>query len=109
MTRGEGAGSDPLPVLAALSDPTRMAVFERLNSRGPASASKLATELPVSRQAISKHLDLLDSVGLVNRSRAGREVVFSARREPLGEVAGWLERVGAEWDDRLEKLKRSFG
>ncbi|MGD2061278.1 MAG: metalloregulator ArsR/SmtB family transcription factor [Acidimicrobiia bacterium] len=108
MTSPAGRDIDPQPVLAALADPTRLAVFERLSSQGPASASKLATELPVSRQAISKHLDLLGSVGLVDRSRAGREVVFSARREPLGEVAGWLERVGAEWDERLERLQRSF-
>ncbi len=108
MTSHEPGSKDPQPVLAALADPTRLAVFERLNSEGPASASQLATELPVSRQAISKHLDLLGEVGLVDRARSGREVVFTARREPLGDVTGWLERVGAEWDHRLERLKRSF-
>jgi len=100
--------SDPQPVLAALADPTRRAVFERLNSEGPASASQLAIELPVSRQAISKHLSQLGSVGLVDRSQQGREVVFSARVGPLGEVATWLENVGNEWDERLEKLRNSF-
>lgn len=100
--------SDPQPLLAALADPTRRAVFERLNSQGPASASKLASELPVSRQAIAKHLNLLDSVGLVDRREEGRQVVYSARVAPLGEVASWLETVGDEWDDRLERLKRSF-
>lgn len=100
--------SDPQPVLAALADPTRRAVFERLNSKGPASASQLAAELPVSRQAISKHLTQLDSVGLVDRSHQGREVVFSARVAPLGDVATWLENVGDEWDERLERLRESF-
>lgn len=100
--------SDPQPLLAALADPTRRAVFERLNSAGPASASKLAAELPVSRQAIAKHLNLLDSVGLVDRAEAGREVVYSARVTPLRDVAVWLETVGDEWDARLERLKRSF-
>lgn len=100
--------SDPQPLLAALSDPTRRAVFERLNSRGPASASKLASELPVSRQAIAKHLRTLDSVGLVDRAEEGRQVVYSARVTPLGEVAAWLEKVGSEWDERLESLKQSF-
>lgn len=100
--------SDPQPVLAALADPTRRAVFERLNSLGPASASKLAEELPVSRQAIAKHLSLLDSVGLVDRSEQGRQVVYSAQPAPLGEVTSWLETVGGEWDERLERLKRSF-
>jgi DNA-binding transcriptional ArsR family regulator len=100
--------SDPQPVLAALADPTRRAVFERLNSQGPASASKLALELPVSRQAIAKHLSLLDSVGLVDRAEHGRQVVYTARVAPLGEVAVWLETVGHEWDDRLARLKREF-
>ena len=100
--------SDPQPLLAALADPTRRAVFERLNSEGPASASKLASELPVSRQAIAKHLHLLDSVGLVDRREEGRQVVYTARVAPLREVATWLETVGDEWDARLEKLKRSF-
>lgn len=100
--------SDPQPLLAALADPTRRAVFERLNSKGPASASKLATELPVSRQAIAKHLSTLDSVGLVDRSAKGRQVVYSARVAPLKEVASWLETVGRDWDERLERLRRSF-
>ncbi len=100
--------TDPQPLLAALADPTRRAVFERLNSGGPASASKLATELPISRQAIAKHLGLLDSVGLVDRREEGRQVVYSARVAPLRDVATWLETVGGEWDDRLERLKRSF-
>lgn len=100
--------SDPQPVLAALADPTRRALFERLNSEGPASASKLATELPISRQAISKHLSLLDSAGLVDRREQGRQVVYSARVAPLDEVATWLETVGDQWDNRLQRLKNSF-
>lgn len=100
--------TDPQPLLAALADPTRRAVFERLNSEGPASASRLATEMPVSRQAIAKHLSLLDQVGLVDRSEQGRQVVYSARVAPLEEVAAWLETVGSEWDERLGKLRGSF-
>ena len=100
--------SDPQPVLAALADPTRRAVFERLNDRGPASASQLASELPVSRQAIAKHLNQLDAVGLVDRSTHGREVLYSARVAPLDDVATWLEAVGTEWDERLSKLRDSF-
>lgn len=100
--------TDPQPLLAALADPTRRAVFERLNSEGPASASKLASELPISRQAIAKHLNLLDSVGLVNRREEGRQVVYSARVAPLRDVATWLETVGDEWDTRLERLRRTF-
>lgn len=100
--------SDPQPVLAALADPTRRAVFERLNTQGPASASKLAVELPVSRQAIAKHLALLDSVGLVDRSEVGREVVYRARVAPLDDVANWLQSVGTQWDERLRRLRDGF-
>lgn len=100
--------NDPQRLLAALADPTRRAVFERLNSKGPASASALASELPVSRQAIAKHLSMLDSVGLVDRSEQGRQVVYSARLAPLRDVTSWLESVGSEWDARLERLKESF-
>ncbi len=100
--------SDPQPLLAALADPTRRAVFERLNSKGPASASTLASELPISRQAIAKHLGTLDSVGLVDRSEQGRQVIYSARVAPLADVASWLESVGDEWDDRIERLRESF-
>lgn len=100
--------SDPQAVLAALADPTRRAVFERLNAKGPASASQLALEMPVTRQAIAKHLSHLGSVGLVDRSHEGRQVVYAARVAPLGEVASWLETVGSEWDRRLERLRSSF-
>ena len=100
--------TDPQPVLAALADPTRRAVFERLTSLGPASASLLAEELPGSRQAIAKHLGQLDAVGLVERSEQGREVIYSARVAGLGQVAGWLESVGSAWDARLERLRQSF-
>lgn len=100
--------SDPQPVLAALADPTRRAVFERLNSDGPASATRLAAEMPVSRQAIAKHLNMLGSAGLVDRVEEGREVVYSARTEPLEDVAAWLARNGSEWERRLERLEESF-
>jgi len=100
--------SDPQPLLAALADPTRRAVFERLNAKGPASASQLASELPVTRQAIAKHLSQLDSVGLVDRSEQGRQVIYAARVAPLDGVATWLETVGNDWEARLTKLKDSF-
>ncbi|HEU4320244.1 MAG TPA: metalloregulator ArsR/SmtB family transcription factor [Acidimicrobiia bacterium] len=100
--------TDPQPVLAALADPTRRAVFERLNNEGPATASQLASELPVSRQAISKHLGQLDAAGLVDRVSSGREVLYSAQVGPLGDIAGWMEQVGSDWDDRLQRLKESF-
>lgn len=100
--------SDPQSLFAALADPTRRAVFERLSAEGPASASRLAAEMPVSRQAIAKHLSLLDEAGLVERKTAGREVQYQARPDALADVTGWVEQVGSRWDERLEALKRSL-
>ena len=98
--------SDPQPLFAALSDPTRRAVFERLNSEGPASATRLAVDLPVSRQAVAKHLAALDEAGLVERTVVGREVRYSAVLDPLADVTTWVSNVGAEWDARLSRLRK---
>lgn len=100
--------TDPQPLLSALADPTRRAVFERLTSEGPASATQLAAEMPVTRQAIAKHLSLLDAVGLVEKTQQGRQTVYAARVAPLEEVTEWLETVGADWDARLERLRQAF-
>jgi DNA-binding transcriptional ArsR family regulator len=97
--------NDPQPLFAALADPTRRAVFERLSSRGPASATTLAAELPVSRQAVAKHLAALDEAGLVERTTVGREVRYTAVIDPLTDVTSWVTRVGAEWDARLSRLR----
>lgn len=97
--------SDPQPLFAALADPTRRAVFERLSSQGPASATTLAAELPVTRQAVAKHLAALDEAGLVERTTVGREVRYTAVIDPLTDVTSWVSRVGAEWDARLSRLR----
>lgn len=100
--------TDPQPVFAALADPTRRELFERLSASGPASASTLAREMPITRQAIAKHLAVLDDAGLVERRSAGRAVEYRASPRALGEVATWMHRVGAEWDDRLTTLREAF-
>lgn len=101
--------TDPQPIFTALSDATRRAVFERLTATGPASATTLATDLPVSRQAVAKHLTALAEAGLVKRTRVGREVRYSAVLEPLTQLHQWVEEVGSRWDDRLDRLRRSLG
>ena len=93
------------PVFAALGDDTRWAILSRLGTR-PASASALARELPVSRQAIVKHLELLRAVGLVEAEQVGRELVHRAVGGRLNDVAQQLERIGSAWDDRLASIKR---
>ena len=87
-------------VFAALSDPTRRAVIGRL-AQEPLSASGLAGELPVTRQAIAKHLAALDRAGLVEARRVGRETRYSLHPEPMGEAMAWMASVGAQWDTRL--------
>jgi DNA-binding transcriptional ArsR family regulator len=93
-------------VFSALSDPTRRHLIETLATRGGTSATALAAELPISRQAVAKHLAALGGAGLVRSHRAGRETLHELRPEPLGDAAAWLGEVGAEWDDRLARLRR---
>ena len=93
-------------VLAALADPTRRQVLEALAARPASSASALGRDLPISRQMVLKHLAVLQESGLVDSSRAGREVLFEVRSAPLAETAEWLSSLAALWDSRLSALKR---
>lgn len=92
------------PVFAALGDETRWEILTRLGRR-PASASALATELPISRQAIVKHLEQLRAAGLVESEQRGREVVHRAVGGRLSALARELERIGDAWDARLAGIK----
>jgi DNA-binding transcriptional ArsR family regulator len=93
------------PVFAALGDDTRWAILARLGE-GPASASALAREFPVSRQAIVKHLEVLRAAGLVEAEQRGRELVHRALGGRLSDVARQLERIGSAWESRLAAIKR---
>jgi DNA-binding transcriptional ArsR family regulator len=93
------------PVFAALGDDTRWAILTRLG-QAPASASALARELPISRQAIVKHLELLSGAELVESEKVGRELVYRAVGGRLSDVARQLERIGRTWDNRLGRIKR---
>ena len=92
-------------VLSALADPTRRQLFGALVEKGRGSATTLARDLPVSRQAVVKHLQVLEGAGLVSGARSGREVVWTAQREPLEASAQWLTRLASTWDRRLARLK----
>ena len=94
-----------VPVFAALGDETRWSILAELGSED-LSASALAQRLPVSRQAIAKHLGALVDVGLVEAVPAGREIRYRALGGRLTELAGQLDRIGAAWDARLGALKR---
>lgn len=96
--------SDIQPLLTALADPTRRSLFERLTSRGPASASQLAGEMPISRQAIAKHISTLEAAGLVGREESGREIRFRADPSGLSALESWSDLVNDQWRRRLETL-----
>jgi DNA-binding transcriptional ArsR family regulator len=89
-------------VFAALADPTRRHLITALAANGGATATGLAAELPISRQAVAK----LGRAGLVSQSRRGRESLFQLDPRPLADAATWLTTVGAEWDTRLTDLQR---
>ena len=95
-------------VFSALSDPTRRGVLETLSRGEQVTASGLARSMPISRQAVAKHLISLRRAKLVDSERVGRETVYSLRPEPLDEAAAWIEQVGADWDRRLAALRRSL-
>ena len=91
-------------VLDALGDPTRRHIVESL-SRQEASATQLAADLPVTRQAVAKHLTALRDAGIVDSRRQGREMIYRVNTEPLDAAAAWIVRVGGQWDARLERLR----
>jgi DNA-binding transcriptional ArsR family regulator len=103
MTRG---ADDADELWAAVADPTRRRLLDALLAHGEATATTLAGEVPVTRQAVAKHLSVLERVGLVDSRRQGREVRYAVRPERLGAATGWFAQVAAEWDERLEAIKR---
>ena len=90
----------------ALADPTRREILERLRKRGALSVTEVADGLPMTRQAVTKHLDALAEAGLIRIRRAGRERFHELDAEPLRELQAWLAPYEAEWDRRLQRLKR---
>jgi DNA-binding transcriptional ArsR family regulator len=92
-------------VFAALSDPTRRAIAERL-AAGPASMSELAEPFDVTLPAIAKQLAVLEHAGLVEHEKDGRVRYFTLVPEPLGGVADWLQRYGDFWRERFDGLHR---
>jgi predicted ArsR family transcriptional regulator len=94
------------PVFAALADPTRRHVVETLLRDGSTSVPTLAAALPITRQAVAKHLTALADAGLIERTPgAGREVRYHLRAGALGPASDWLGATAAAWDRRLTRLK----
>jgi DNA-binding transcriptional ArsR family regulator len=103
--RGGVEGVDS--VLVALADPTRRRLLDLLAAQGEATATTLAERLPVSRQAVVKHLAVLDAAGLVSGGRVGREVRYAVRPAALDATAQWMATLAADWDRRLANIKRA--
>ena len=95
----------PAPVFAALGDRTRLSLLTRLSDGEPRSIAALSVDTDLTRQAVTKHLRVLEDVGLVSSLRVGRESRFAYRPEPLDEARAYLDRVSAQWDAALGRLR----
>ena len=93
------------PVFAALGDETRLALVQRLSGAGPMSIARLTEGTDVTRQAVTKHLHVLEDAGLVRSSKLGREAVYELDPAPLHTARAYLDEVSAQWDAILGRLK----
>lgn len=99
------AANSQAPVFAALGDQTRLALLAALSEGRPYSISRLTRGSRLSRQAITKHLRVLESVGIVHSVRQGRESLFELDPRPIADMKEYLEHVSAQWDQALARLK----
>ena len=93
-------------VFVALADPSRRAILAELASAGPATATDLAARLPITRQAITKHLYTMADAGLLRSRREGRESLWEVRPERLEDARHSLELISKQWDHSLARLKK---
>jgi DNA-binding transcriptional ArsR family regulator len=92
-------------LFGALSDPTRRMLVEHLLKKGPATATVLAETTPLTRQAVLKHLQVLEAAGLLDHERAGREVRYRVTPQPLASAVGWILDTAGMWDKRIDRLR----
>ncbi len=93
-------------VFFALGDETRLGLVSRLCDAGPTSIAKLTESFDMTRQAITKHLRVMEGAGLVHRTRQGRESLWRLEPKQLAEARQQLESISEQWDDALQRLKR---
>jgi DNA-binding transcriptional ArsR family regulator len=94
------------PVFAALGDETRLQLVARLSTAGPLSIAKLTEGFPMTRQAITKHLRVMEDAGLVRSTTQGRESLWALEEPRLDQARRHLQRISSRWDERLDRLKR---
>ena len=93
------------PVFAALGDETRLHLVARLGREGPLSIAKLTERTTITRQAVAKHLRVLEGAGVVASSRDGRESVWTLETKRLEDARAHLDVISRQWDDTLERLR----
>ncbi len=98
--------ADAAPVFAALGDETRLALMTRLGAGQPLSIAQLALGMPVTRQAVTKHLHVLSHAGLVRDFRRGRERMWQPEAQRLAEARRYLDAISRRWDEALDRLKK---
>lgn len=107
MSNASAARADPTSVFAALGDRTRLSLLMTLSDGRTRSIATLSAQTNLTRQAVTKHLRVLEGAGLVSSVRAGRQSLFAYRPEPVAEARSYLNQVSAQWDEALARL-RSF-
>ena len=100
-------GEQPLhaPVFAALGDETRLTIVGKLSDGQPRSISQLTEGSKITRQAITKHLQVLENVGIVHSIKSGRETLFEFDPRPVTQAKSYLDQVSDQWDKTLARLK----
>jgi DNA-binding transcriptional ArsR family regulator len=93
------------PLFDALGDLNRLRIIVRLCDSGPSSTSQLTQVIPATRQAASKHLQLMESAGLVTSSRHGRERIWTVQTEPLARASDYLAPLSRRWDAAIDRLR----
>lgn len=106
MSAVEARADALAPLFAALGDPTRLRVVARLATGGPGSATALSADASVTRQAIVRHLGVLEEAGLVRSNKRGRERVWELHPTRLVDAHAYLDEVSQQWDDALGRLQR---
>jgi DNA-binding transcriptional ArsR family regulator len=91
---------------STIADPSRRRVLDLLVGRGEQTASAIAEDVPFTRQAVAKHLAILEDARLVTRRRQGREVLYAVRADRLHQATRAMVRVAGDWDRRLQTIKR---
>jgi DNA-binding transcriptional ArsR family regulator len=103
---GSGHLAQPAPLFAALGEERRLALVNRLSADGPQSISRLTAGSAITRQAITKHLQILAEAGLVHDTRRGRERIWTLDANRLDEARLYLDQIAQRWDEALERLRQ---